>query len=126
MQKTYLAITMSFLSTYNNTIFKLCFGFQTDVSNDDVFVKENSSILLVCPFLEEKTSIVWRGPPNLTIYVINETINEKLINIKHQTFLYKDEKSQSVLKIGMFSENNVGVYRCETVKDNKPIIFFYK
>ncbi|CAC5374662.1 unnamed protein product [Mytilus coruscus] len=93
----------------------------TEVSSDVTFVKENASVLLVCPFLEEERPMVWRGPPNLTIYGIKETINGKLTNLKHKAFITKNEKSQYILKIGMFSKNNQGLYRCDTVKDKKPI-----
>ncbi|CAC5374669.1 unnamed protein product [Mytilus coruscus] len=95
--------------------------FKTEVSSDIIYVKENSSVILVCPFLEEKEPIIWRGPPNFKIYGINGEINRDLNNIKHKAVILKNGKRKYNLKIVMFSKNDQGFFSCDTMKDRKTV-----
>lgn len=99
---------------------RLCF--YSDGSRDDViFVKENSSVLLVCPFLKENRGIIWRGPPSLDVYGIDAKINEHLVNVKHIAVEKKNQKSQFNLQIESFSRIDQGLFRCDTFRDSKPV-----
>lgn len=89
---------------------------------------ENETVILPCQ-KQSYDDIVWLGPPNLTTYAIEETINKKLSKLNRLSIVHSNINSTYNLKIRYFSIDDEGLYKCvRTVHlpDSQQIYFDLK
>ncbi|CAC5405671.1 unnamed protein product [Mytilus coruscus] len=95
--------------------------FCTETTEDVKYVKTGSSLTFNCPFKSASKPVVWRGPPNLIIYSIDDKVNKNIYN-QHQLTVTEDSvKGQYILRIMNCTEDCSGIFRCDTVIDGLAV-----
>ncbi|XP_071142049.1 lachesin-like [Mytilus edulis] len=80
-----------------------------------VFVKKGLTVDLSCPFQAVTNPIIWRGPPNLKRYSINNNINSHIGKLDRISVNGNLTTQKYILSISNFTTTDAGLYRCETI-----------
>ena len=77
---------------------------------------------LKCPYKSPAETLFWRGPPNLTLYSNDSTINDGLNMSDRIKIVGNASAGEYSLHINEFDETNAGIYRCDTTKYEHEIL----
>ncbi|VDI00372.1 Hypothetical predicted protein [Mytilus galloprovincialis] len=80
-----------------------------------VFVEEGLTVDLSCPFQAVTNPIIWRGPPNLKRYSIDNKINIYIGKLDKISVKGNLTTQMYNLSISNFTTTDAGLYRCETI-----------
>ncbi|CAC5412856.1 unnamed protein product [Mytilus coruscus] len=95
-------------------------------SSDIIYIKSNSSVLFTCPFSSDTGAVIWRGPPDLMLYGINEKMNDKLPKNERITIIKDETTRQYNLYFEMFFESDQGLFKCDTIQNGKTTEHAFK
>lgn len=86
-------------------------------------VKENSEIVLTCPFRVESKYIIWLGPKEekLTTYIVGKLINPNISSYSRIHLVGNHSNGEYNLQILNVSSNDVGTYQCQSVQNGTAV-----
>ncbi|CAC5412429.1 unnamed protein product [Mytilus coruscus] len=86
------------------------------------FFKDGFSASLYCPFISTNVTVVWRGPPQLILY----SINDKIYNSREQFNKIRITGNFTIGEYNMvldnFTAHDEGIYMCDTVLDGQAVL----
>lgn len=91
------------------------FIFCTETTENVKYVEIGSDLTFNCPLKSATKPVVWRGPPNLIIYSIDDKVNEHIYNQHQLTVLEDFVNGQYILQILNCTEDCIGLFQCDTV-----------
>ncbi|CAC5391193.1 TTN [Mytilus coruscus] len=92
-------------------------------SSSHLFVKQNSSIVITCPFQVKSKAVIWLGPgkEKLTTYSVGMIISRSISAYSRIRLVGNHSNGEYNLKILNVSADDVGTYQCQSVENGTAV-----
>ncbi|XP_052075129.1 neural cell adhesion molecule 2-like isoform X2 [Mytilus californianus] len=97
--------------------------FSAAYSSSHLLVKQNSSIVITCPFKVKSLPIVWLGPgeDKLTTYSVGTLISRNISAYSRIRLIGNHSNGEYNLNILNVSMDDVGTYQCQSVQNGTAV-----
>lgn len=97
--------------------------FSVAYESTQLSVKENSNIVLTCPFRVKSKPIIWLGPKEekLTTYIVGRFINPNISAHSRIRLIGNHSNGEYNLQILNVSTVDVGTYQCQSVQNETAV-----